>query len=132
MTEEQVNKIGEKLAEWSTHHQKTIKISGKPINLAGVTYWALGVEQTADGPRRSCRGTAMIQWQTGLAADDNNSILRENLRSVIQQNDCNGEVLLAYVRKLDDIEELTQLTAEKLAEGLSCLGQFEFTSVEIE
>jgi len=130
MTEDQVDKIGKKLAEWSSFHRKTIKINGKPINLAGGKIAVLGVEQTPEGPRRFCRDFTQIHWQTGLEAD--NSILRENLRSVIQQSNCDGKVLIDYVRKLDDIEELKQLTEEKLAEDLSCLGKFEFTSVENE
>jgi len=132
MTEEQVDKIGEKLAEWSCHHRKTLKINGKPINLAGDPEWALSVEQSPDGPRKYCRPTTPIEWQTGFAADENDHILRENLRGVIQQSNCNSEVLLAYVKSLDDIDELKQLTAEKLAEDLSCLGQFEFTIIEDE
>jgi hypothetical protein len=58
--------------------------------------------------------------------------LRENLRSVIQQSDCKAKVLLAYVNNLNGADWLKQLTAEKLAKDLGCLGQFEFTSVEIE
>lgn len=132
MTEEQVNRIGEKLAEWSRQHRKTLKINGKPINLRGGKIAVSGVEQTPEGPRRFCRDITLIHWQTGLAADENNSILRENLKSVIQLSNCNSEVLLVYVMKLDDTEELKQLTAETLSEDLSCLGQFEFTSIENE
>jgi len=127
MTEDQVDKIGKKLAEWSSFHRKTIKINGKPINLAGGKIAVLGVEQTPEGPRRFCRDFTQIHWQTGLEAD--NSILRGNLRSVIQQSDCKTEVLLAYVSRLNDIDWLKQLTAEKLAGELERLGQFEFISV---
>ena len=129
MTEEQLNEIGEKLAQWSRHHRKTIKINGKPINRAGATMCVLTVQKTPDGPRKSGHSITPIIWQTNQAADENNSILRENLRSIIQQSDCKPEVLLAYVTKLNDNDWLKQLTAEKLAEGLDCLGQFEFTSV---
>ena len=129
MTDEQLNEIGEKLAKWSRHHRKTIKINGKSINRAGATMCVLTVKQTPDGPRKSGHLRTEIIWQTGWAADKKNSILRKNLRGVIQQSNCNGQVLLTYVRKLDDIEELKQITTEKLAKDLSCLGQFKFTSV---
>ena len=130
MTEEQLNEIGEKLAEWSRHHRKTIKINGKPINRAGPTAQVLSLEQTPDGPRKTCRPRTPIIWQTGLARDENNRILRENLRRIIQQSDCNAEVLLAYVSKLNDTDWLKQLTAEKLAGELNCLGQFNFSPVK--
>src|SRR2546423_7189607 len=119
MTEEQLDEIGKKLAEWSHHHRKTIKINGKSINRAGATRCVLTVEQTPDGPRKSGHLSTEIIWQTGWAADKKNSILRKNLRSAIQQSNCNDQVLLTYMRKLDDIEELKQKTAEKLAEDLS-------------
>jgi hypothetical protein len=132
MTEEQLNEIGRKLAEWSNYYQKTIKINGKPINLAEGPMWAEIEEQTPDGPKVSCIPIFSINWPTALAADDNNNILRENLRSIIQQSDCKTEVLLTYVSNLTGTDWLRQLTAEKLAEDLGCLGQLEFTSVEIE
>jgi hypothetical protein len=129
MTEEQLNEIGEKLAKWSRYHRQTIKINGKSINRAGATMCVLTVKQTPDGPRKSGHLRTEIIWQPGRAVDKKNSVLRKNLRDVIQQSNCDGQVLLTCVRKLDDIEELKQITAEKLAEDLSCLGQFKFISV---
>lgn len=129
MTEEQLNEIGETLAKWSRHHRKTIKINGKPINLAGPTMWALRVVQTSDGPRKSCDPMTPVTWQTGLPADRNDSVLRENLRSTIQQSDCETEVLLAYLSKLKDTARLKELKPEELAGELDCLGVFKFTSV---
>ena len=131
-TNNQVNMIGQKLAEWSHHHQKTIKIHGKEINLAGGGMWAYGIEQTPNGPRSICRGTTAVYWQTDLATAKDNKILRENLNGIVRQGNCRSHALVAYMRKLDNFEELMQLRAEKLAEDLSCLGQFEFTSVEIK
>jgi len=115
MTEAQLNEIGEKLAKWSNHHRKTIKINGKPINHAGATRCVLTMVQTPDGPRKSGYMSTAVFWQTGLAADENNNVLRENLRSIIQQSECKSEVLLAYVSKLNDADWLKQLTPEKLA-----------------
>ena len=90
----------------------------------------LSLVQTPDGPRKTCSPRTPIIWQTGLARDENNSILRENLRNVIRQSDCKTEVLLAYVSKLNDTDWLKQLTAGKLAGELDCLGQFKFTPVK--
>ena len=73
-----------------------------------------------------------MRWQTPLASAEDNRVLRENLKAIIQSSDCRGRMLMAYARGLDNYEELKRLTVEELAEDLRCLGRFEFVSVETE
>jgi hypothetical protein len=119
-----IDTLGDKLAEWSYHHQETITINGKAINMAGGAVFSSGVG--------FCDGSTIVHWQSGEAKEEDNKTIRDNLESIVQGRNCDIEVLLEYINRLNDFDELRRLKAEKLAEDLRCLGQFEFTSVKIE
>lgn len=126
-----VDKIGQMLASWSYAHQTTIRINGKPISFTGGTLYIMRMEQTADGPRKVCRGSVTVFWQTDQATAEDNQTVRENLRSMVETNDCDVQMLLTYTDKLNAMGNLKQLDAERLAHDWKCLGNFEFTPIKI-
>jgi len=121
----EVNRLGSKLADWAANHQQTIRINGKPINIDGGVMWTM----YGDG---HCRGTAMVKWPSDREDDETAKEVRYILRKLIEESSCSSVLVSLYPSKLDNIEDLKELTAEQLAQELNCLGRFEFTSVAIK
>ena len=121
LADAEVNHLGSKLAEWAYNHQQTIRINGKPINYIGEVIWTT----YSNG---DCRRTTVVKWPSNGENGDAANAVRYNLRKLIEESSCSSPLISLYPSKLDNSEELKELTAEQLAQELNCLGQFEFIS----
>jgi len=74
-----VDRIGQMLANWSSTHQTTMRINGKPISLTGGPIFEMVLEQTSNGSMKYCRGYTPVLWQTVEATAEDNRTVRANL-----------------------------------------------------
>lgn len=118
---EQVNVVGESLARWANHHQITIRINGKPIQIVDSVGFSTGTD--------FCRKSSHISWQSESATKSDNQLLRGNLEGLIKKSGCGVNEVINYLRVFDDAEAAKRVSPEKLAAELGCLGSFEFEAV---
>lgn len=114
--DEQVDTIGQFLANWSTYHHQIIKINGKPVNIEGG----------------NAGGYSPVVWQlkNGDPLAWQNRIVRENLKQILEQSNCNLKEITSYLKQFVSVEyevkAYQDATPEKIAKELNCLGKVEF------
>ena len=133
--DEQVETIGQHLARWSNYYHQTIKINDKPVNIMGP----------------NAGGYSNVYWQMPLAmgygdqwlasTKEQNRVIRENLKQIVKQNNCNLKEITTYLKqfvdpsmqytnpKSWDEQVYKRATPEVIAKELGCLGKFEFKEV---
>ena len=117
----EVDTVGRYLANWANHHQTSVRINHKPVQIVDSVVVATGPD--------FCRVSSHIAWQSDAATESDNQRVRDNLARLIKESACNANDLLIYLRSFDETGAIGQVGRDKLATDLGCLGSLVFDSV---
>lgn len=112
LSEEEIDLIGQTLAEWGNAHHEVILINGEPVN---SVYPSAG-------------GWETVLWNP-LLGESNIPQYQINFIKLLKESNCSNQVL-EYCQKLASKRDYQNVTSGEISSKLGCLGKTGFKEVE--